>query len=72
MSRFGSITFASKPVPEHDSALPPVSRREDFSASAPWLRPGYYLMRLRQYYRNRSEAAFRFTASSLSRQQNLE
>ena len=72
MSRFESITFRSKPVQEPDNAFMPVSRRDGFSTNADWLHPGQYLMRLRQYYRNRSEATFRFTASFLSRQQNPE
>jgi hypothetical protein len=42
------------------------------STNADWLRPGYYLMRLRHYYRNRSRSDVRFTASFLSRQRNME
>jgi hypothetical protein len=64
--------LVSKPVQEPDDRSDPVFRREDFSTNADWLPPGQYLMRLRQYYGNRSRAAFRFTASFLSRQQSPE
>lgn len=72
MSRFGPVeVFASRARLLEDAAGPAFKLR-NLSAPGDWLRPGYYLMRLRQYYRNRSRAAFRLAAPFLPRQQNPE
>lgn len=69
MSQFGSVKSASERVQFTQNAAAAGFGRDKSTGNCNWLRPGYYLMRLRQYYRKRSRSTFLFTESFLSPQE---